>query len=80
MNGHPLLNSITTSTTYDASVLEFDFVPETDTIRFKYVFGSDQYSEWVSSTFNDVFGAFIAGLILLVVTSPILILPPVKFP
>ena len=61
LNGHPLLNSITTSTTYDASVLEFDFVPETDTIRFKYVFGSDQYSEWVSSTFNDVFGAFITG-------------------
>ncbi len=61
LGGDPLLDALTTSGTYDASVLEFDFVPETDTLRFKYVFGSDQYSEWVSSTFNDVFGAFITG-------------------
>ncbi|GAB4324706.1 MAG: hypothetical protein Kow00127_17400 [Bacteroidales bacterium] len=59
--GHPSLNAITTSTTYDAAVLEFDFVPESDTLRFKYVFGSEEYNEWVGSSFNDVFGYFVTG-------------------
>jgi len=59
--GDPLLDALTTSNTYDASVLEFDFVAESDTLRFKYVFGSEEYSENVFSTFNDVFGFFISG-------------------
>ena len=44
MPGHASLNAITTSTTYDAAVLEFDFIPESDTLRFKYVFGSEEYN------------------------------------
>jgi gliding motility-associated-like protein len=59
--GNAVLNSITTSTTYDAAVLEFDFIPESDTLRFKYVFGSEEYNEWVGSSFNDVFGYFVTG-------------------
>lgn len=61
MPGHASLNAITTSTTYDAAVLEFDFIPESDTLRFKYVFGSEEYNEWVNSSFNDVFGYFVSG-------------------
>ena len=61
LGGHPSLNAITTATTYDAAVLEFDFVPESDTLRFKYVFGSEEYNEWVFSTYNDVFGYFVTG-------------------
>jgi len=59
--GHPLLDSITTATTYDASVLEFDFTPLNDTVKCNFVFGSEEYSEWVFSTFNDVFGFFVNG-------------------
>ncbi|MCB2220914.1 MAG: choice-of-anchor L domain-containing protein, partial [Bacteroidetes bacterium] len=61
MPGHPSLNAITTSPTYDAAVLEFDFIPESDTLRFKYVFGSEEYNEYVNSSFNDVFGYFVTG-------------------
>lgn len=61
LGGHPSLNGITTSTTYDAAVLEFDFIPESDTLRFKYSFGSEEYNEYVNSTFNDVFGYFVTG-------------------
>jgi gliding motility-associated-like protein len=45
----------------DASVLEFDFLPLSDTIKFKYVFGSEEYMEYVNTNYNDVFGFFITG-------------------
>ena len=59
--GDPTLNTITTSATHDASVLEFDFVPTADTLRFRYVFGSEEYPEYVGSSYNDVFGFFVTG-------------------
>lgn len=45
----------------DAAILEFDFVPGSDTIKFRYVFGSEEYMEFANSNFNDVFGFFISG-------------------
>lgn len=45
---------------HDACVLEFDFVPESDKVEFRYVFGSDEYMEYVSGNYNDVFGFFIS--------------------
>lgn len=45
----------------DATVIEFDFVPASDTVRFNYIFGSEEFPEYVNSSFNDVFGFFISG-------------------
>lgn len=45
----------------DVAILEFDFVPCGDTITFNYIFGSDEYLEYVNSSFNDVFGFFVCG-------------------
>ena len=49
------------ATVNDAAVLEFDFIPIGDSIQFDYVFGSDEYLEFVNSSFNDVFGFFLSG-------------------
>jgi gliding motility-associated-like protein len=60
--GYPLLsNLIGNIATYDAAILEFDFVPYSDSVKFNYVFGSEEYPEYVSSTFNDAFAFFISG-------------------
>jgi hypothetical protein len=42
-------------------VLEFDFIPEGDSISFQYVFASDEYNDFVNTAFNDVFGFFLDG-------------------
>jgi len=47
--------------TYDASVLEFDFIPMSDTVKFRYVFGSEEYPNYVCSEYNDVFAFFVSG-------------------
>jgi outer membrane protein OmpA-like peptidoglycan-associated protein len=47
--------------TFDACVIELDIVPTSDTLSFNYVFGSDEYDEYVGSKYNDVFGFFISG-------------------
>eukprot|EP00775_Hariotina_reticulata_P009203 gene9203-9370_t len=46
--------------TYDATVLEFDVVPARNgELVFQYVFASEEYNEWVDSSYNDVFGFWI---------------------
>ena len=60
--GDPNLNTISgASHTYDACVLQFDFVPLSDTVKFRYVFGSEEYPQYVCSQYFDVFGFFITG-------------------
>ena len=50
-------------TTFDATILEFDFTCANPTVvSFQYVFGSEEYNEWVASDFNDVFGFFLNGV------------------
>jgi len=51
---------ITPDNTKDACILEFDFIPALDTVRVHYVFGSDEYPEYIGS-YNDVFAFFISG-------------------
>ena len=60
--GDATLNALSGKVTLDASVIEFDFVPSTDKIKFEYVFGSDEYNEFVNSNFNDVFAFVVNGV------------------
>ena len=43
------------------AILEFDFIPTSDSLSFKYAFGSEEYFAWENSAFNDVFGFFLSG-------------------
>jgi len=64
VGGSGLLGAVVGATTFNAATLEFDFIPYSDTVRFRYVFGSEEYPEYAppnNSSFNDVFGFFISG-------------------
>ena len=53
--------TFTVSSVNDIAKLEFDFVPTSDTITFRYVFGSQEYFTYENSQYNDVFGFFLSG-------------------
>ncbi len=43
------------------AALEFDFIPTGDSVSFRFVFGSEEYTEYVCTNFNDAFGFFLSG-------------------
>ena len=49
------------SSTNDAIVLEFDFIPDNNEFVFEYVFASDEYNEFANSSFNDIFAFLLDG-------------------
>lgn len=55
------LGELIGGTTNDAAVLEFDVVTLTGDLVINYVFASEEYKEYVNSSFNDVFGFFVDG-------------------
>jgi gliding motility-associated-like protein len=59
--GDPVLSGLSGLVTNDAAVLEFDFVPISDTVQFRYVFASNEYKDFVGATYNDVFAFLISG-------------------
>lgn len=59
--GDASLTQLAKARTYDATVIEFDFVPVSEFISFRYVFASEEYLEFVGRGFNDVFGFFLSG-------------------
>jgi gliding motility-associated-like protein len=56
-----------TANYYNGAILEFDFVPVADIVQFRYVFGSEEYTDnsglinYQCSSYNDKFGFLISG-------------------
>ena len=52
---------------FNGAILEFDFVPVQNSVSFRYIFGSEEYSDntgsinYQCSTYNDKFGFLISG-------------------
>lgn len=57
----PQLVAIEPQATYDLCVLEFDIIPECSQLTVRFVFGSEEYPEYVNASYNDAFGFFISG-------------------
>lgn len=62
LQGDPLLEAeISPEPTNDAAVLEFDFVPDLETLLFRFIFASEEYDAFDNRQFNDAFAFFLTG-------------------
>ncbi|HRY31779.1 MAG TPA: choice-of-anchor L domain-containing protein [Bacteroidales bacterium] len=59
--GDSLLGSLVAWPTFDAAIIEFDVLVQTDTLACHFVLGSEEYPEFSPSNFNDVFAFFVSG-------------------
>lgn len=58
----PLIGqSFTVSSVNDLAILEFDFVATSSFLSMEFLFGSDEYSTFVNTQYNDVFVIFLSG-------------------
>ena len=58
----PLINqSFNVTSVNDVATIEFDFIANSDSINFGFIFASNEYLAYINSAFNDVFGLFLSG-------------------
>ena len=55
------VNSGSTLTSNDACVIDLEVFSATNELTFEYVFGSEEYPEFVGDGFNDIFAFLISG-------------------
>ena len=58
-SGDPDLRSIVNNDVNNCMVLEFDFIPRADSVKFRYVFASEEYFGYECTSFNDIFAFFL---------------------
>ncbi|MNJ86241.1 hypothetical protein D3C87_37320 [compost metagenome] len=59
--GFSAIEGITGNPTYNACIIAFDLIPYGDTLRIRFVFGSEEHPEFVGRGFNDAFAIFVSG-------------------
>jgi hypothetical protein len=55
------LAAISLGNVQNAAIVEFDFIPNGNTVLFEYIFASEEYPFYVNTAFNDTFGLFLSG-------------------
>lgn len=58
----PQLTAIAAGATNDVCIITITLVPQCNTLALRFVFGSEEYPEFVGGNFNDVFGFFVSGV------------------
>ncbi|WP_166417210.1 Hint domain-containing protein [Cochlodiniinecator piscidefendens] len=61
IDGDSDFNALAGTRTYDASILNVDFIPTGDLMTMQFTFSSEEFPEYVSSAYNDVIGVWING-------------------
>lgn len=74
------LDGVSGFSTFDASILEFDFIPQSDTVKFRYVFGSEEYNDYVNSGVNDAFAFLLSGVTTPLAQTNIALIPGTSTP
>ncbi len=50
--GDPYLSALSSQATFDAGILEFDFIAQGDSVKFRYVFASEEYCYYTNHYFS----------------------------
>ena len=59
--GHPGLTSISGNETFDTASYHLRLIATGDTLHVRYLFGSEEYPEWVQRGYNDAMAIFVNG-------------------
>ncbi len=59
--GQANLTALADHPTYDAASFKFDFTAASNQISYKFLFGTEEYPEYVGSVFNDAFGVWLTN-------------------
>ena len=73
--GNSFLDALTGRITYDAAVLEFDFIAAADSIVFSYSFASEEYHDFICGNFNDAIAFLISSDSLKILDTNIALVP-----
>lgn len=60
-NGNDDFDDLAGARTFDASYMNIDFIPTTDTLTMQFTFASDEFPEYSNSIYNDVVGIWVNG-------------------
>lgn len=58
-NGNSLFDAAAGASTFDATWIDVAFEPTGDMMTMQFVFGSEEYPEYVNSVFNDLVGVWV---------------------
>ncbi len=61
INNDPLFNALAGTRTYDASILNVDFIPTGDVMTMQFTFSSEEFPEYAASQYNDMVGVWVNG-------------------
>ena len=61
VNNDAAFNDAVGSNTYDAAILDVDFVPTGDTMTMQFVFSSEEYPEYTNTIYNDAVVVWVNG-------------------
>ena len=61
IDGDADFNAAANQSTFDAAFIEASFIPEGETLTMQFVFGSEEYPEFVNAGFNDTIGVWVNG-------------------
>ena len=60
-DNNALFNAVAGTRTYDAVWMDVDFIPTGNVMTMNFTFSSEEYPEYVNSSFNDFLGVWING-------------------
>lgn len=60
-NNNSDFNTAAGASTFDASFLDIDFIPDNDLMTMRFVFSSEEYPEFTNSIYQDFVGVWVNG-------------------